>query len=53
MQRNDCCHDDQFVVGWSRTRGEDSDAAPGWHNIVNVFGAGRNTNQGKVEIGSR
>ena len=40
-QRNQCCFDDQFVVGWA-----------GWKNIMNVFGAGRNTNQGKVEIGS-
>ena len=42
VQRNACCNDDQFVVGWT----------PGWHNLLLVFGAGRNTNQGKVEIGS-
>jgi len=41
-QHNACCNDDQFVVGWT----------PGWHNLLLVFGAGRNTNQGKVEIGS-
>jgi len=41
-QRNNCCFDDQFIVGW----------VPGWHNIINVFGAGRNNNWGKVEIGS-
>ena len=40
-QRNQCCFDDQFVVGYV-----------GWKNLLNVFGAGRNTNQGKVEIGS-
>jgi len=37
VQRNACCNDDQFVVGWT----------PGWHNLLLVFGAGRNTNQGK------
>ena len=42
VRRNQCCDDDQFVVGWT----------PGWHNLLLVFGAGRNTNQGKVEIGS-
>ena len=41
-RRNQCCDDDQFVVGWT----------PGWRNIMNVFGAGRNANQGKIEIGS-
>jgi len=40
-KRNQCCFDDQFVVGWRE-----------WKNIVNVFGAGRNDNWGKVEIGS-
>ena len=42
VQRNACCNDDQFIIGWT----------PGWSNIVNVFGAGRGGNQGKVEIGS-
>ena len=40
-KRNQCCFDDQFVVGWRS-----------WKNIINVFGAGRNDNWGKVEIGS-
>ncbi|MBB14274.1 hypothetical protein CMK22_03330 [Candidatus Poribacteria bacterium] len=42
VQRNACCNDDQFIIGWT----------PGWSNIVNIFGAGRGGNQGKVEIGS-
>ena len=38
-----CCADDHMVIAFTTD----------WNNILNVFGPGRNTNQGKVEVGSR
>lgn len=38
-----CCADDHMVIAFTTS----------WNNILNVFGPGRNTNQGKVEVGSQ
>ena len=37
-----CCSDDHMVYAFTAA----------WHNLLNVFGPGRQANQGKVEVGS-